>query len=90
MTNVPTNPGPDGMLLSALAAAHAEGRDVGEFVAAGLATLAARLGSSAAVTENRPGSWEAAAIASLLASTVGPDDQDLPAYRGPGGGGGSL
>jgi hypothetical protein len=78
---------PDDMLLAALAGAHGAGQDVGEFVAAGLARLAALLGSSAEVTRNRPGSWEAEAVARLLASTVGPDDQDLPLY---GGGGGSL
>src|SRR5258707_15316523 len=78
---------PDDMMLAALAAAHAGGQDVGEFTAPGLARLAAVLGSSEAVTANRPGSWEASAIASLLASTVGPEDQELPMY---GGGGGSL
>src|SRR5258708_7283576 len=78
---------PHDMMLAALAAAHAGGQDVGEFTARGLARLAALLGSSAEVTSNRPGSWEAEAIARLLASTVGPDDQELPMY---GGGGGSL
>src|SRR5260370_31919031 len=72
---------PDDMMLAALAAAHAGGQDVGEFTARGLARLAAVLGSSAAVTQNRPGSWEAEAIARLLASTVGPADEDLERYR---------
>ena len=73
---------PDDMMLAALAAAHAGGQDVGEFVARNLARLAAVLGSSAAVTSNRAGSWEAEAVARLLASTVGPDDEDLERYRG--------
>jgi len=73
--------GSDRALLAALRTAHGRGEDIGETVARGLARLAAGLGSSAAVTAARPGSWESEAIARLLASTVGPDDEDLDRYR---------
>jgi hypothetical protein len=81
-------PGPDAAILGALAAAHAGGQDIGEFTCRALARLAAGLGSSAAVTANRPGSWEAGLVRQMLASTVGEDDEDLgraaafPAGRG--------
>jgi len=68
------------------AAAHAEGTDVGEFTCRVLALLAARLGSSEAVTANRPGSWEAGFVTQMLAATVGPDDDYLDRYQAPGGG----
>jgi hypothetical protein len=74
-------PGADAAILAALAAAHDEGQDIGEFVCRALGRLAAALGSSAAVISNRPGSWEAQAVARLLASTVGPDDEALDSYR---------
>ncbi|MGW1344687.1 hypothetical protein ACWCOV_26840 [Kribbella sp. NPDC002412] len=46
-----------------------------------LATVAANLGSSEAVTAGRPGSWEAAGVGDLLRSTVGYDDEYLLTYR---------
>jgi len=78
-------PGHDYALLMALRTAHAAGEDVGETVARALARLAAELGSSEQVLGNRPGSWEAAAVAGLLSGTVGPDDERLPLFGGPGG-----
>jgi hypothetical protein len=82
------DPGPAGALstalddaaLTILAAVVADRQDVGAFVARALARLAARLGSSAAVLANRPGSWEAAAIDALLAGTVGEGDEHLGAF----------
>jgi ABC-type transporter Mla subunit MlaD len=82
-------PGHDHQLLAALRTAHAAHEDVAEFIARGLARLAAELGSSSAVIANRPGSREAAAIERLLDGTVGPLDENLPMY-GAGGPGGSL
>ncbi|ADB31273.1 hypothetical protein Kfla_2194 [Kribbella flavida DSM 17836] len=55
--------------------------DGAEFITHLLATVAANLGSSQAVIAGRPGSWEAAGVRSLLASTVGEDDDYLMSYR---------
>jgi hypothetical protein len=90
--------GHDYALLSALSTARSKGEDVGEFGARGLARLAAELGArglarlaaelggSEHVLANRPGSWEAAVIEQLLQGTVGPDDEMLGGYAGPGAG----
>ncbi len=92
--NLPGRPasmtGHDCQMLAALRTAHGAGEDVAETVARALARLAAELGGSAEVIRNRPGSWEAAAVAELLRGTVGPDGEGLDMYRGPGGPGGSL
>lgn len=72
--------GHDHALLAALRTAHAAGEDIGETMARAVARLAAELSASAAVTANRPGSWEAALIADLLRGTVGPDDENLDMY----------
>ena len=42
------------------------------------AQVAGNLGSSYAVIESRPGSWEASHIHGLLTGTVGDDDRHLP------------
>src|SRR5258708_34268361 len=76
--------GHDYALLAALRTAHTAGEDVAGTVARALARLAAELGGTAAVIRNRPGSWEAALIAELLRGNVGPDDENLPTYGGPG------
>lgn len=55
--------------------------DGGEFITHLLATVAANLGSSSAVTMSRPGSWEADGVKNLLASTVGWDDEFLMTFR---------
>jgi hypothetical protein len=78
--------GHDYALVAALRTAHAAGEDIGETLARALARLAAELGGIFEVIKARPGSWEAALIAELLRGTVGPYDEDLPAY-GPGAGG---
>lgn len=55
--------------------------DGGEFVTHLLAAVAANLGSSAALTASRPGSWEADGVRQLLSSTVGEDDEYLIGHR---------
>ena len=45
-----------------------------------LATAAAELGSTAALTAGRPGSWEASLIQQLVHGTVGWDDDYLADY----------
>ena len=72
--------GHDYQLLAGLRTAHAAGEDIGETIARALARLAAELGSSFEVLQNRPGSWEAAHVAELLRGMVGPDDQHLPMF----------
>jgi hypothetical protein len=61
--------------------ADRRGGDGAEFVTHLLATVAANLGSSDAVTAARPGSWEAAGVGDLLRSTVGYNDEYLLTYR---------
>jgi hypothetical protein len=63
-------------------AARAE-HDFAGWLAAALATAAARLGSSHALIAGRPGSWEAGLIRQLLGGTVGWDDEYLPGYAAP-------
>jgi hypothetical protein len=45
-----------------------------------LATAAAELGSTAALTAGRPGSWEANLVQQLVRGTVGWDDDHLGDY----------
>jgi hypothetical protein len=61
--------------------ANQRGGDGAEFITHLLATAAANLGSTDAVTAGRPGSWEAAGVQDLLRSTVGYDDEYLLTYR---------
>jgi hypothetical protein len=77
--------GHDYQLLAALRTTHAAGEDVAETIARALARLAAELGGMWQVLANRPGSWEASHVAELLRGTVGPDDENLPVFGGPGG-----
>jgi hypothetical protein len=69
--------------VDALAAGHAAEHDFAGWLADVLARLAARLGSSAALTGGRPGSWESADVLHLVQGTVGADDEGLSAYGGP-------
>ena len=62
-------------------AARAE-HDFAGWLAAVLATVAGRLGSSDALIEGRPGSWEAALVDQLVKSTVGHADEYLPSPAG--------
>jgi len=76
-----TMSGHDFQMLAALRTAHTGGEDVAETIARALARLAAEVGGSGKVIANRPDSWEAALVADLLSGTVGPDDENLGAYR---------
>ncbi len=67
--------------VEALSAAHAGEHDFAGWLAAVLASVAARLGSVAALTAGRPGSWEAGLVDQLVAGTVGYEGEDLDAYR---------
>jgi hypothetical protein len=57
-----------------------EEHDFGGWLAQVLATAAAELGSTAALTSSRPGSWEADLVQQLVRGTVGRDDDYLHAY----------
>jgi hypothetical protein len=54
--------------------------DFSGWLAQVLATAAAELGSTAALTAGRPGSWEASLIQQLVHGTVGWDDDYLADY----------
>jgi hypothetical protein len=55
--------------------------DVAGWLAHVLATVAADLGSSAALTAGRPGSWEADLVQQLVKGTVGHDDEYLDTFK---------
>jgi hypothetical protein len=55
--------------------------DFGGWLAQVLAQVAGQLGSSDALVEGRPGSWEASLVGQLVKGTVGHDDEYLPAPR---------
>ena len=57
-----------------------EEHDFGGWLAQVLATAAAELGSSTALTAGRPGSWEANLVQQLVRGTVGWDDDYLADY----------
>ena len=65
---------------TAIVDAVREEHDFGGWLARVLATAAAELGSTAALTAGRPGSWEADLIQQLVRGTVGWDDDYLVAY----------
>ena len=54
--------------------------DFSGWLAQVLATTAAELGSTAALTAGRPGSWEASLVHQLVRGTVGWDDDYLADY----------
>jgi hypothetical protein len=60
-----------------LRAARTE-HDFAGWLAQVLAQVAGQLGSSDALTEGRPGSWEASFVDQLVKGTVGYDDKYLP------------
>ncbi len=62
------------------AAAIAE-HDFAGWLAGVLAAVAAGLGSSDALIQGRPGSWEASLVDQLVKGTVGWDDECLADYR---------
>lgn len=63
-----------------LRAARTE-HDFAGWLAHVLASVAGQLGSSDALTEGRPGSWEASLVDQLVKGTVGYDDEYLPEPR---------
>ena len=64
--------------VEAMCAALDAEHDFAEWVASILARVAARAGSTEALTAGRPGSWEAALVDQLVKGTVGYDDEYLP------------
>jgi hypothetical protein len=71
--------------VDALTRAVDKEHDFPGWLAGVLARVAARKGSSDALTAGRPGSWEAALVDQLVKGTVGHDDEYLPDYRDDGG-----
>ena len=65
---------------TAIVDAVREQHDFGGWLAGVLATAAAELGSTAALTAGRPGSWEADLVQQLVRGTVGWDDDHLADY----------
>jgi len=65
-------------------AARAE-HDFAGWLAAVLADVAGRLGSSEALTAGRPGAWEASLVDQLVKGTVGYGDEYLPSPGRRGG-----
>jgi fructose-1-phosphate kinase PfkB-like protein len=63
-----------------LAAANTE-HDFGGWLAGTLASVAADLGSSDALTAGRPGSWEADLVQQLVKGTVGWGDEYLADHQ---------
>jgi hypothetical protein len=58
-----------------------EEHDFGGWLAHVLATAAAELGTTTALTSGGPGSWEADLVQQLVRGTVGWDDDYLADYR---------
>ena len=71
--------------IEALTRAADTEHDFAGWLADVLARVAARKGSSDALTAGRPGSWEASLVDQLVKGTVGYDDEALPDYRDKGG-----
>ncbi|MFC8790813.1 hypothetical protein [Streptomyces cinereoruber] len=65
----------------AIAEALRDGQDVAEMLAAALCQVAAAEGGTEEVLRNRPGSWEAGHLRSLMEGTVGLNGEVLEAYR---------
>jgi len=64
--------------VKAVAQAVEREHDFAGWLADVLARVAARKGSSDALTAGRPGSWEASLVDQLVKGTVGYDDEYLP------------
>ena len=64
--------------VKAMTRAVEQEHDFAGWLADVLARVAARKGSSDALTAGRPGSWEASLIDQLVKGTVGWDDEYLP------------
>lgn len=83
MTSVPKPARPDYIERAVLVVGEAVRAelDFGGWLAHVLATVAAGLGSSDALTAGRPGSWEASLVDQLVKGTVGYGDEALAEYR---------
>lgn len=67
--------------IAALTTAVQHEHDFAGWLAAVLAAVAARHGSSYALVAGRPGSWEADLVTQLVCGTAGWDDEHLDSYR---------
>jgi hypothetical protein len=76
-----TPPTAEDQAVAAVLAAVEQEHDFGGWLAAVLATAAAELGSSAALTAKRPGSWEADIVQQLVRGAVGWDDEYLSDFK---------
>ena len=66
--------------VDAITAAVRNEHDFAGWLASVLSRVAAKQGSTAALTAGRPGSWEAALIGQLVRGAVGWGDEDLSDY----------
>jgi len=66
---------------TAILQAAQDEHDFGGWLADVLASAAADLGSTDALTAGRPGSWEASLVQQLVKGTVGWDDDHLAEYK---------
>jgi len=73
-----TAPGYTRQATAAITRAARAEHDFAGWLAGVLADVAGRLGSSDALTEGRPGSWEASLVDQLVKGTVGYGDEYLP------------
>lgn len=73
-------PGYERPAIDAITQAASTEHDFPGWLASVLATTAAQLGSSDALTAGRPGSWEASLVSQLVKGTVGYDDEHLHGY----------
>jgi hypothetical protein len=85
MTEIPDASGADYTKDARRAVLHAvrDEHDFGGWLASVLASVAAELGSTFALTAGRPGSWEADLVRQLVKGTVGWDDDYLDSYKEP-------
>lgn len=85
MTEIPDATGADYTKDAREAVLHAvrDEHDFGGWLASVLASVAAELGSTSALTAGRPGSWEADLVQQLVKGTVGWDDDYLDTYKQP-------
>jgi hypothetical protein len=69
--------------VDAMSEAITAGEDFAGRLATALAHVAARHGSTGALTARRPGSWEAGLVDHLVRGTTGWNDEDLSHYSQP-------
>lgn len=77
----PDRPAYTSAAVEAVTQAVENEHDFSDWLAGVLARVAARKGSSDALTAGRPGSWESSLVSQLIKGTVGYDDEALDAYR---------